>query len=81
VRLAARGARAGRTTRTSPHAGRGTQSELMADLNIQKKTTAETTVAGEDYDNWEIALWLVGILCIPLVPILMVVFLTPWSGL
>lgn len=53
----------------------------MADLNIQKKTTAETTVAGEDYDNWEIALWLVGILCIPLVPILMVVFLTPWSGL
>lgn len=48
----------------------------MADLNVRPPTE----VVEEEYDNWEIVLWLVGILCIPLVPILMVVFLTPWSG-
>ena len=50
----------------------------MADLNVQRPAARE--VVEEDYDNWEIALWLVGIISIPLVPILMVVFLTPWSG-
>jgi hypothetical protein len=34
----------------------------------------------EEYDSWEVVLWLVGILSIPLVPILMIAFLTPWSG-
>ncbi len=29
----------------------------------------------------EIVLWIIGILMIPLVPILMVVFLTPYSGM
>jgi hypothetical protein len=48
----------------------------MADLNVRPPTP----VAEEEYDNWEIALWLVGIISIPLVPILMIVFLTPWSG-
>lgn len=52
----------------------------MADLNVQRTTTHEV-VEEEDYENWEIALWLLGILAIPGVPILMVVFLTPWSGL
>ncbi len=53
----------------------------MADLNVQRTHAAPTERPAEDYDNWEIALWLIGIVCIPLVPILMVVFLTPWSGL
>ncbi|HEX8395000.1 MAG TPA: hypothetical protein VF665_21820 [Longimicrobium sp.] len=53
----------------------------MADLNVQRTPAATTERPAEDYDNWEIALWLIGIVCIPLVPILMVVFLTPWSGL
>ena len=34
-----------------------------------------------DYTVGEIILWMVGILLIPLVPILMVWFLTPWSGM
>jgi heme/copper-type cytochrome/quinol oxidase subunit 2 len=50
----------------------------MADLNVQPPTAE---AAEEEYDNWEIVLWLVGIVSIPLVPILMVVFFTPWSGL
>jgi hypothetical protein len=53
----------------------------MADLNVQRETTVAPAVVEEDYANWEIALWLIGILMIPGVPILMVVLLTPWSGL
>jgi hypothetical protein len=34
-----------------------------------------------DYTTGDIILWMVGILAIPLVPILMVWFLTPWSGM
>lgn len=34
-----------------------------------------------DYTVGEMILWLVGIAAIPLVPILMVWFLTPWSGM
>jgi len=34
-----------------------------------------------DYSVGEMILWLVGILAIPLVPILMVWFFTPWSGM
>jgi heme/copper-type cytochrome/quinol oxidase subunit 2 len=49
----------------------------MADLNVRPPAHP---VEEEEYDNWEIVLWLVGIISIPLVPILMVVFLTPWSG-
>jgi hypothetical protein len=52
----------------------------MADLNVER-TTAVTSANEEDYANWEIALWLIGILMIPGVPIAMVVLLTPWSGL
>ncbi len=52
----------------------------MADLNVQR-TTAADPAQEDDYANWEIALWLIGILMIPGVPIAMVVLLTPWSGL
>lgn len=70
---------AGGRNRNEP-APRAWQSRTsMADLNVQRTTTHE--VVEEDYENWEIALWLLGILAIPGVPILMVVFLTPWSGL
>lgn len=52
----------------------------MADLNVERKT-AVAAAEEDDYANWEIALWLIGILMIPGVPIAMVVLLTPWSGL
>lgn len=50
----------------------------MADLNVTPPAAAHAHE--EEYDNWEIVLWLVGIISIPLVPILMVVLFTPWSG-
>lgn len=54
----------------------------MAELNVEPGTAVRHEIADEDdYANWEIALWLLGILAIPGVPILMVVLLTPWSGL
>jgi hypothetical protein len=53
----------------------------MADLNVQRTSPPPTEVVEDDYENWEIALWLLGILAIPGVPIVMVVLLTPWTGL
>lgn len=53
----------------------------MADLNVQRDTAVPPAHVEEDYENWEIVLWLIGILMIPGVPIAMVVLLTPWSGL
>lgn len=35
----------------------------------------------EDYTTAEVVYWIVGIFMIPLVPILMVWFFTPWSGM
>lgn len=52
----------------------------MADLDVDR-TTPPRDADERDYANWEIALWLLGILAIPGVPIIMVVLLTPWSGL
>ncbi len=49
----------------------------MADLNV---TQAEPVVE-DDYTMLEVVLWVLGILMIPLVPILMVAFLTPFSGM
>jgi hypothetical protein len=49
----------------------------MADLDVQRKATA---VPEDDYTTGELIFWIVGILAIPLVPILMVMFLTPYSG-
>lgn len=49
----------------------------MADIHVEHETEQEFEA---DYSVGEIILWLVGILAIPLVPILMVWFLTPWSG-
>ncbi|HET7321837.1 MAG TPA: hypothetical protein VFI96_05020 [Longimicrobiaceae bacterium] len=47
----------------------------MSDLDIQA-----TQPEIEDYSNWEIAYWIFGILMLPLAPILMIWFFTPWSG-
>jgi hypothetical protein len=49
----------------------------MADPNA----TPETHSFEDDYAWWEVIYWLVGIIMIPLVPILMVAFLTPYSGI
>jgi hypothetical protein len=48
----------------------------MADLNVQTKVEPE-----EDYTTAEIIYWTIGILMIPLAPILMIWFFTPWSGM
>ena len=50
----------------------------MADLNVDNR--AETEVE-DDYSMLEVVLWVIGILMIPLVPILMVTFFTPFSGM
>jgi hypothetical protein len=50
----------------------------MADIDIPR--TADATPE-DDYSMLEVVLWVIGILMIPLVPILMVTFLTPWSGM
>lgn len=47
----------------------------MADLDTRNRDTEP------DYTVGEMILWMVGIISIPLVPILMVWFLTPWSGM
>ena len=44
-------------------------------------TRDNNVVVEEDYSWWEVIYWLVGIIMIPLVPILMVTFLTPFSGI
>ncbi|MDR0786604.1 MAG: hypothetical protein LBG44_01935 [Gemmatimonadota bacterium] len=49
----------------------------MAD---QQQHEAETAPK-PDYTAGDMILWMVGILAIPLVPILMVWFFTPWSGM
>lgn len=49
----------------------------MADPNA----TVETYSSEDDYSWWEVIYWLVGIVMIPLVPILMISFLTPFSGI
>ena len=43
------------------------------------RTAVETPE--EDYTTAEVAYWVIGILCIPLVPILMIWLFTPWSGM
>lgn len=51
----------------------------MADLNVRRES--EPVVVEDDYTMVEVALWVLGILMIPLVPIIMVAFLTPFSGM
>lgn len=50
----------------------------MADLDVTREAEHDPE---PDYSTAEMILWLVGILAIPLVPILMVWFFTPWSGM
>jgi len=51
--------------------------KTMADLDIQNYDE----VPRDDYSMIEVVFWIIGILCIPGVPILMVWFLTPYSGM
>jgi len=50
----------------------------MAEIDIQRDVHPDPE---PDYTVGEMILWLVGILAIPLVPILMIWFFTPWSGM
>jgi hypothetical protein len=50
----------------------------MADINVREEYETDPE---PDYTAADMILWLVGILAIPLVPILMVWLLTPWSGM
>jgi hypothetical protein len=49
----------------------------MADLNVQR----ERESFEDDYSWWEVVYWLIGILMIPLVPILMIALFAPYSGI
>ena len=49
----------------------------MADINVQRQTVEEE----DDYSMVEVVLWVIGIFMIPLVPILMVAFFAPFSGM
>jgi len=50
----------------------------MADIDVR---TPEDAPAEATYTVGELIFWIVGILMIPLAPILMVAFLTPHSGM
>jgi hypothetical protein len=50
----------------------------MEDIDIQQESAAEPE---DDYTYAEVIFWVVGIICIPLVPILMSWLFTPWSGM
>ncbi len=50
----------------------------MADLDVRRD---DLDTPPDDYTMGEVVFWVLGILMIPLVPILMVVFLTPHSGM
>ena len=50
----------------------------MADIDIQREPTLEPE---DDYTYGEIICWVIGILCIPGVPILMAWLFSPWSGM
>lgn len=62
-------------TRAAP--GRPTV-RAMADIDVQQKSSLEPE---DDYTYAEIIYWIVGILSIPLVPIIMGWLFTPWSGM
>lgn len=49
----------------------------MADIDVKPETEA----AEGRYTVGELVFWILGILAIPLVPILMMAFLTPHSGM
>ena len=52
----------------------------MADIRVEQQAGAEQTPA-DDYSMLEVVLWIIGILMIPLVPIVMVALMTPFSGM
>lgn len=50
----------------------------MADIDIQQEFAIEDE---DDYTYGDVLYWVIGILCIPAVPILMSWLFTPWSGM
>lgn len=52
----------------------------MADLNVEQHE-AKVPEREDDYTMVEVFFWIFGILMIPLVPILMITFFTPNSGM
>lgn len=50
----------------------------MADIDLKHDSDEYPE---EDYSTAELVYWIVGILMIPLTPILMIWLLTPWSGM
>ena len=49
----------------------------MADIRVEEGEEAPQSEASIG----ELIFWVIGVLMIPLVPILMTVFFTPWSGM
>ena len=50
----------------------------MADIDVQHEQALEPE---DDYSYAEVIYWVVGILCIPGVPIAMAWLFSPWSGM
>jgi hypothetical protein len=50
----------------------------MADIDVRRDSDAPQE---DNYTVAELVYWIVGIFMIPLVPILMIWFFTPWSGM
>lgn len=52
----------------------------MAEINVRHEADPQPEEVRDDYTVGELIFWIVGILMIPLVPIVMVMTLTPFSG-
>jgi hypothetical protein len=50
----------------------------MADIDVER---GDGSLPQEGYTVGELVFWIVGILMIPVVPIVMILFLTPHSGM
>lgn len=50
----------------------------MADIDVRRDSERPQE---DDYTVAELVYWIAGIFMIPLVPILMIWFFTPWSGM
>lgn len=52
----------------------------MADIDTRRADFAPLDPIEDEYTWWEVIYWLIGIVMIPLVPILMISLFTPYSG-
>lgn len=61
----------------APETAHPNRTTPMAEIDVERVDE----VPEPDYTTGELIYWIIGILCIPLVPILMIWIFTPWSGM